>query len=182
MIIVATLAHEILTEIHLLDSVTVDMTCGRGNDTLFLSRISKKVIAFDIQKEAIDSTRALLQEHQRDNVELVLSSHSEALSYLPKQIGAVIYTLGYLPHGSKEIMTHPETTIKSLEDTLPLLMDGGICVIVVYQKHDGNEAMAVKHYCSNLPSKEYDVLKLSVLNKELSPYIIKIQKKKNSDS
>jgi len=182
MITVATLAHEMFKDIDLTNQVTVDMTCGRGQDTLFLSNISEKVIAFDIQEEAIISTKELLLENNKNNVELILSCHAEARKYLPDIIGGIIYSLGYLPHGSKEIMTSPSTTIKSLDEAIPLLMEGGICVIVVYQKHDGNESMAVKHYCSNLPSQVYDVIKISVLNKELAPYIIKIQKKKNSES
>jgi tRNA/tmRNA/rRNA uracil-C5-methylase (TrmA/RlmC/RlmD family) len=34
----------------------IDMTVGRGNDTLFLSRLDKHVVGLDIQEEAIAST------------------------------------------------------------------------------------------------------------------------------
>lgn len=176
MIQVATYAHDLIKQVYLEDKITVDMTCGRGNDTLFLSNVSKKVYAFDIQMEAIESTRNLLKENHRDNVYLIHDSNEFIDQYVHEEIGAIIYNLGYLPHGSKEIFTSSATTIKSLVKALPQLMHGGICVIVVYQKHDGDEAMIMKHYCSNLPSREYDVMKYSVINKELAPYIIKISK------
>ena len=39
--------------------IVVDMTVGNGNDTLFLSGISKMVYGFDIQDEAINNTKRL---------------------------------------------------------------------------------------------------------------------------
>ena len=41
------------------DSITVDMTAGNGNDTLFLALNSKKVYAFDIQQVAIENRRII---------------------------------------------------------------------------------------------------------------------------
>ena len=49
-------AHKLLQEVVDNNSVTVDMTCGNGFDTLFLAEISKKVYAFDIQDAAIENT------------------------------------------------------------------------------------------------------------------------------
>ena len=39
----------------------VDATCGRGNDTVWLTAHCGRVYAFDIQSEAIASTREALQ-------------------------------------------------------------------------------------------------------------------------
>ena len=39
----------------------VDATCGRGNDTVWLAAHCGRVYAFDIQSEAIASTREALQ-------------------------------------------------------------------------------------------------------------------------
>ena len=52
--------HFILSHLGVGD-VAVDFTMGNGNDTLFLSRTvgeSGRVYAFDIQEEALASTRA----------------------------------------------------------------------------------------------------------------------------
>ena len=43
----------------------IDATMGNGHDTLFLSRLvgeGGKVYAFDIQKQAVDSTKKLLEK------------------------------------------------------------------------------------------------------------------------
>lgn len=44
----------------------IDATMGKGNDTLFLCELAKekgKVLAFDIQKDALIQTEALLKKH-----------------------------------------------------------------------------------------------------------------------
>ena len=46
------------------NTIGVDATCGRGKDTLFLANIFKEVYAFDIQDEAIESTKELLKEYK----------------------------------------------------------------------------------------------------------------------
>ena len=59
--------------------ICIDATAGRGNDTAFLCELvgkSGKVTAFDIQSDAIESTRKLLSEKGlSDRAELVLDSH-----------------------------------------------------------------------------------------------------------
>ena len=61
--------------------VCIDATAGRGNDTLLLCSLvgeSGHVAAFDIQQEAVDSTRQLLEENGvAHRAEVLLKSHSE---------------------------------------------------------------------------------------------------------
>jgi len=152
------------------------MTCGRGKDTLFLSSISKHVYAFDIQESAIQSTQALMAQNHRDNVSFILDNHENIDRYVSCEIGAAIYHLGYLPLSEKTIITTQKSTINSLIKVLKLLIPQGIVVIVAYQKHEENESMAVKHFCSSLDSRQFDVMQITILNKELSPFIIKITK------
>ena len=61
-------------ELFLMQAVTggtyIDATMGNGHDTLFLCRLAGKegqVLAFDIQKQALESTRALLKSQPRLN-------------------------------------------------------------------------------------------------------------------
>ena len=60
--------------------VAVDFTMGNGNDTLFLSRTvgeNGRVYAFDIQEEALTSTRAHLTEcGAPENYTLIHDSHA----------------------------------------------------------------------------------------------------------
>ncbi len=59
----------------------IDATAGRGNDTLHLCKLvgdSGHVTAFDIQQDAVDSTKALLSKHGvAHRGDVLLKSHSE---------------------------------------------------------------------------------------------------------
>ena len=67
----------------------IDATMGNGNDTLLLSQLCKttgKVLAFDIQKQALAATREkLVAEHAPQNYTLLLESHAN-MSNMPRQI------------------------------------------------------------------------------------------------
>mgnify|MGYP001352909026 CR=1 FL=1 len=176
MINVSEWSHGFFLEQDFRTKTLVDMTAGTGRDTLFLASISARVIAFDIQSEAIEITQKLLEENKIDNVELIHDDHQNLGRYITSKIAGAIYNLGYLPGGEKTIRTGPGSTISSLRTLLGLLEPGGIVVMVVYQKHDQTESMRLLHFCEELPGRIYDVTRYSVLNKELAPYIIKIQK------
>ena len=59
----------------------IDATAGRGNDTAMLCELvgeSGKVIAFDIQEDAVRSTKELLEKKGLSNrADVLLESHSE---------------------------------------------------------------------------------------------------------
>ena len=58
------IVHDFLTRTVKPGSVCVDATAGKGRDTALLCRLTGKagrVLAFDIQEEAIRQTRALLE-------------------------------------------------------------------------------------------------------------------------
>ena len=59
------IAHRFLEEKVPQGGLCIDATMGRGKDTAFLCELvgeTGKVIAFDIQQEAVDSTDALLRQ------------------------------------------------------------------------------------------------------------------------
>ena len=56
--------HEIIRSQAEAGGCYIDATMGKGNDTLFLCELAGengKVLAFDIQQEALDATRELLR-------------------------------------------------------------------------------------------------------------------------
>jgi hypothetical protein len=67
-------------------SLTVDATAGNGHDTLFLAGLvgpSGLVLAFDIQSEALEKTRAALQKaHLSAQVRLFLTGHENIAACL----------------------------------------------------------------------------------------------------
>jgi hypothetical protein len=176
MIKVAEFAHQLILLSLSHATLGVDMTVGRGNDTLFLSLLAKRVVGFDIQEEAIASTKKLLAEHGCTNVELHLADHTQLDSYVHEDVDVAIYNLGYLPSGSKSIMTQTGSTIASLTQLLPRLTVGGIVSITCYPKHNPEEAAAVLRYCQRLHGPSFDVIKCSVVNKELAPFLLQITK------
>jgi methylase of polypeptide subunit release factors len=174
MIKITELAHKIILEKSECD-VAVDMTVGRGFDTLFLAENFKKVYGFDIQKEAIDSTEDLLKEHNINNVSLILDNHENILEHIKEKIDLGIYNLGYLPQSNKLIKTDSSSTINSLSSLLSLLNNQGIIIIVLYP-HNLEEILAVESFTSSL-NEDYDVLQYKVLNKRNCPFIISIKKR-----
>ena len=46
--------------------ICVDATCGNGHDTLFLAKQSNHVYAFDIQKQAIQSTKDMILKNKNE--------------------------------------------------------------------------------------------------------------------
>lgn len=165
--------------------ITVDMTAGNGNDTLFLSQLSKQVYAFDIQNQAINNTKALLDEHKRDNVVLIKDSHENITKYIATRVGGVIFNLGFLPGSDKTITTTTNSTIKAIDASLTILRKDGICVIVCYPGHSEgkHESVAVLEYVSNLPQQQFKVLQYQFINQiNNPPFVIAVQKLKEFDN
>ncbi len=152
--------------------VSIDMTCGNGYDTLFLSKISKKVYAFDIQDEAINHAKDLLRDNH--NVTFINDNHVNILNHVNEMIDVAIYNLGYLPGGDKSIITNADSTIASLKSLLTILSDKGIIIIEVYP-HNNEENKQITKFTSNLDN-HYDVIKIDLQNKSNSPYLIVIKK------
>ena len=126
------IAHAFLKRHIQKGSFCIDATAGRGYDTAFLAELSGtegKVLAFDIQQEALCSTKALLQSRGlSDTVTLILDSHSNMDRYAqPDTVDAIVFNLGYLPGGDHSICTHAESSIAAIEKGLLLLKP--MCVI-----------------------------------------------------
>src|SRR5690625_2162761 len=116
-------AHDLLAKAVTRGDTVVDATCGNGNDTLFLSSLvgdEGHVFAVDIQRQAIQTTKALLAEHTRKNFTLIHDSHAHIDTYIDDhvELAAAVFNLGYLPRSDKQIITEPTSTITALEKLL----------------------------------------------------------------
>lgn len=170
-----------------LDPVVVDATLGNGNDTLFLAHevgITGKVFGFDIQSEAIEKTKQRLSDQGfLERATLFQAGHEQWEAYIPQehkhQIRAVMFNLGYLPHGDQTIITRPETTLPALQHACEWLAPGGVITVALYTGHEGGqeEANHVVTNVSQLPSKQFQVIWQRVLNRTQSPSLIVIEKK-----
>ncbi|MEG0327638.1 MAG: class I SAM-dependent methyltransferase [Erysipelothrix sp.] len=132
-------------------STVIDMTCGNGYDTLFIAPLAGKVVAIDIQKNAIESTKIRTQNY--NNIEYINSDHSQVdyKKYAP--IEGALYNLGYLPGSDKAIVTEASSTVESLRKIIPHIQS--FIVISCYRGHPGGneEYLAVEEYISSLNAK-----------------------------
>ena len=152
----------------------VDLTCGNGFDTLFLSNLaghSGHVMAFDIQDTAIERTNILLHDKGKfNNYVIIKDSHEFMGKYLSEKVDAAVYNLGYLPNHNKEIVTKPDITIRSINSLIPYLKDSGRIYIAAYTAQDkGCEISKISEYLNKINKKEYNVLHMKVINKENTP-------------
>lgn len=172
----------------------IDATCGNGHDTLavakmFLTSTSGKIYALDIQEAAIKSTQERLEKeltaevYQR--IQLIQKSHAIFPSWMaPKSIKLIIYNLGYLPGGNKQITTLSETTINSLKHALELLMPGGAISMTCYPGHleGAREEKLVSNFVETLDPKNWNCCHHRWLNRQQSASLFLIQKKIESSS
>ena len=121
------------------NDIVVDATIGNGHDTLFLCNKAKDgmVFGFDIQDNAIVNTSKLLDDFT--NFKLYKKSHEyiyDVLSDYEGKISLVLFNLGYLPGGDKNITTKKKSTIKAIEGSIKLLNNKGEVLVVIYPGHE----------------------------------------------
>ena len=179
-------SHEILKDTVISGDTVIDATAGNGNDTVLLAQLVGqlgKVYAFDIQEEAIKSTKdKLLLTGQSEQVELIQDGHENLDHYLKdeEKVSTVTFNLGYLPRGDKSITTQADTTLKALKNSLKILRKQGIVSVMVYYGHDEEleEKNIVDKFVTQIPQEEFDVLTYRFVNQaNQPPYLYLIQKK-----
>ncbi len=164
-------------------AVAVDFTMGNGNDTLFLSKsvgVSGRVYAFDIQEEALASTKArLVAEGAPENYTLICASHHLVKDYVKEPIAAGVFNLGYLPgSGKKALTTVRETTMPAVEAAIELLAPDGALIVAVYPGHKEGELEGemLREYLKTTSRFKICPTEVHILNSPTSPYFFLIEK------
>ena len=162
----------------------VDGTVGNGKDTLFLARLvgeKGKVYGFDIQQEAINNTGELLKDLGLQNrVNLICDGHENMDKYITGDVKAVIFNLGYLPRGNRDITTLPNTTLTAVKKSLQLLQPGGITAIAAYRGHQSGkrEEVLLGEYLSGLDASVFITVSVQAVNQGNNPPVLwAVQKK-----
>lgn len=173
---ISDLSHDIVKNYCINKNIAVDATLGNGHDTDFLCKTFRKVYAFDIQKSATDSYKC----KAGSNVEIVNDSHDKLEQYVSDKIDCIMYNLGFLPGGDKNITTKAESTIRSFNSALKLLNAGGMVVIAIYYGHEEGkkEKEQLIKLLSELPKSEYGVMLHSYLNRDNNPPMLAVIEKK----
>ncbi|MBM4150246.1 MAG: methyltransferase domain-containing protein [Ignavibacteria bacterium] len=182
------LAHLLLKECIHNGDIVIDATAGNGYDTLFLSDCvgdAGTVIAIDIQAEAINATRQVMELHQRSNALYILGDHAamnDALKEYEGNIAGISFNLGYLPGAiDHTIITKSSSTISALNACLTLLHEQGCISVIAYRGHDHGleEAHAVEQWMHALPSQEWHVVSISAINQSTTSPVVYFARKKS---
>lgn len=189
---ILTWTHRLLGEVLAPGALALDLTAGNGHDTLFLARAvgpQGRVVAFDIQEQALANTAARLASEdfavhrgvRRDGegallpgAHLVAGCHASLKGHLEEAPQAAVANLGYLPGGDHGVTTAVKTTTDALCQAMELLAPGGRLAVVVYTGHPGGaaEGAAVDALFAALDPKGWEVLRMEVPNRLRSPYLL----------
>ena len=119
----------------------IDATMGNGNDTALLSRLAGekgRVLAFDIQKQALEHTEERLKKDNcPENYRLILDSHENMAAYVEMEtVSCITFNLGYLPGGDHSVATRADSSKRAVESGLTLLKKGGLMTLCIYSGGD----------------------------------------------
>ena len=162
-----TLAHSFLSSHVKPGDLCIDATAGRGRDTVFLCRLvgdSGRVLAYDIQKDAVHETAALLEKDHLSHIGQVFQKSHDRMTEdaEPETV-----------RGDHNVFTHAETSIRAIEQGLKLLApDGVMSLSIYYGKENGtDERDALLSYLSSIDPKTATVLVGNFVNRKNNPAI-----------
>lgn len=169
-----TIVHDFLRRQVAPGAFCIDATAGKGRDTALLCRLTGeqgRVLAFDIQADAVRQTRALLAE-QGLHAEVIQDSHANMARYAsPGTVDCIVFNFGRLPGGDPKIFTTAETSLPAIDAGLALLRPGGVMALALYYgKENGyGERDAVLARLRALDDRAYTVLACDWLNRKNAP-------------
>jgi len=132
-----TLAHKLIHERVKPGDFCIDATAGRGQDTALLCELvgpTGRVLSFDIQDDAINSTRDRLRQRGLDTIgTVIMDSHSNMDQYAgPESVDCITFNFGYLPGGNKQLFTLADSSVEAITKGLSLLKISGIMCLSLY--------------------------------------------------
>ena len=144
----------------------IDATCGNGGDTAFLCGLTApegRVLGFDIQPEAIASTRKHLEQLgvPAARYELHCQSHADLLQFVqPGTADAVMFNFGWLPGADHTVFSTAQSSIPALQAALQAVRPGGVVSAILYsgQVIGTDEKQSILGWLRALPLEKYTVL------------------------
>ena len=170
------MVHDFLKQQVAPGSLCIDATAGKGRDTALLCRLAGpegRVLAFDIQEEAVRQTEALLAAEGL-TAEVHLDGHEHMERYAgPGTVDCVVFNFGRLPGGDPMVFTRAETSAAAIRAGLRLLKSGGVMAIALYYggPNGYSERDAVLELVKTLDDRRYSVLRCDWANRRNEPPI-----------
>ena len=159
------LTHDFLRQNLLPGGFFVDATCGNGGDTEFLCRLAGpegRVLALDLQQQAVDNTNARLAAAGLADIGRAVQADHANLAQLVEEASAdcVVFNFGYLPGADHSLFTTPKSSLPAVRAALDALRPGGILAACLYSggPNGDGEKTALLEFFRNLPIREYTVL------------------------
>ncbi len=182
-------AHQLWKEHLKSQGNAVDATCGRGSDLFALADLllfppyTSKIFVYDIQKRALEiakmRAKMWLSPHQMDRIIWLERCHSMlGKAEVDLAICLIVYNLGYLPGGNRELTSCAATTIESLKQATQILQPRGAISIMCYPGHfeGGKETSQVLEFAEQLSSENWRVSEYRHYDKPLAPCLIWLKK------
>lgn len=180
-------ARELVTGALCEGAVAVDATMGNGRDTAWLCELvgeTGHVYAFDVQREAVARTDALLREKGlRSRATLYCAGHENMGGLVSQPADAIVFNLGWLPGAAHGVTTLADTTLQAAEQALALLKMDGVLTICVYPGHDegSRERDALIAWAERLDPARYDAILMRYLNQPQDPPLLLAVRKTRAD-
>ena len=159
------LTHDFLQQNLLPGGFFVDATCGNGGDTEFLCRLAGpqgKVLALDLQQQAVDNTNARLAAAGLSDIGRAVQADHAELAKLVEEGSAdcVVFNFGYLPGADHSLFTTPKSSLPAVTAALEALRPGGVLAACLYSggPNGDGEKTALLEFFRALPIREYTVL------------------------
>lgn len=179
------LAHHYWEQCLLPGDIAIDATCGNGHDTLRLARLGVgKLYACDVQQEALTATQELLATKLTgEELQRIVYVHGSHASFpeeiIPGSVKLIVYNLGYLPGGDKQLTTQVATTLASIRHAQRLLTAEGVISITCYPGHAEGalEEDALLAFAAALPLAEWVCCHHRWLNRNRGPSLLLLQSK-----
>lgn len=171
------MTHRFAAEVVRPGDLCIDATAGRGRDTAFLCGLvgpGGRVLAFDIQPDAVAAARALLAEKGYTQGEVFCDSHHHMQQYAqPNSVRCIMFNFGWLPGGDHACFTRPETSIPAIEAGLELLMPDGLMSLCIYSGgvNGYTERDAILDYVTTIDPTKYTVITTRFANRTGDPPI-----------
>ena len=168
------MVHEFLRRHVAPGGFCIDATAGKGRDTALLCRLTGengRVIAFDIQEDAVRQTRTLLAQEGL-HAEVLLESHANMAHYAAENtVDCIVFNFGRLPGGDPHIFTKSDTSVAAIDAGLQLLRPGGVMTIALYYGGENgyDERDAILQHLKTLDDRTFSVLVCQWSNRRSDP-------------